>query len=79
MNRFRGISATKEDFDQHKQIYQEALKNAGYEYVLKWNENRNGNKVKRKTRKKQILYYNPPFSMSIKTKLGKEFINLVKK
>ena len=78
-NRLNGISATKEDFDQNKHIYQDALKKAGYDHVLKWNENRNDKKVKKKPRKKHILYYNPPFSLSIKTKLGKVFINLVKK
>ena len=34
-NRLNGISATKEDFDQNKHIYQDALKKAGYDHVLK--------------------------------------------
>ena len=60
-------------------MYQEALIKAGYEYELKWDENRNTNKRSKRTRKKQTCYYNPPFSLSIKTKIGKEFLNLVRK
>ena len=56
------------------------MKKCGYDDKLKY-ENymqkpKNNQKKKRKT---NIIWYNPPFSNSVKTNIGRKFINLVKK
>ena len=75
--RLNSISATKSDFDQTKGTYQQALNKAGYKYTLKWEESQSSHR--RRVRKKEICFFNPPFSRSIKTRIGHEFINLVRK
>lgn len=80
-NRLNSLSSTEPNFASVKDAYQNALKQAGYNHVLRWHEkdvHQSINQTKRK-RKKTICYFNPPFSRIIKTNLGKEYIRLVKK
>ena len=76
--RLNTISSTKFEFDQTKQVFQDALENAGYRHTLKWKEE-DSIRPRRKLRKKEVCFYNPPYSKSIKTNIGQRFIGLVKK
>ena len=76
--RLNTISSTKLEFNQTKQAFQDALENAGHQYTLKWKKN-DTTRPRRKLRKKEVCYYNPPYSKSIKTNIGQKFISLVKK
>ena len=35
--------------------------------------------MKQQKSKEKIVYFNPPFSLTVATKIGKEFLNLVNK
>ena len=61
------------------QIYQDALNKAGYEYKLKFNPVNATNKKTSRRRKRNILWFNPPYSTSVKTNVGAIFVNLVDK
>ena len=66
-------------FKSETQIYQEALKSAGYKENIVYKENRNLNLPKRKPRSKNVIWFNPPFSESVKTNVGAKFLALVEK
>ena len=63
--------------------YQKALQNSGYRHTLTYkrpeNDNiTNINKIKRNG-KRQIIWFNLPFNLKTKTKIGKLFLNLLDK
>ena len=75
--RLNCLSKTKEDFESIKRNYQEALERSSYKFQLNYLEKTN-NRDKKKRRRK-IIYFQPPFSLSVKTPLGRKFLQLVKK
>ena len=62
-------------FDEAAPTYQEALNRAGYKHKLEYTENVE-NPARRK-RKRDVIYFNPPFNMNVETNIGKEFLKLV--
>ena len=63
--------------------YQDALKKSHYStnirYIKEPKEHANKKSKAKRKRKRKIIYFQPPFCLSVKTKIGKCFINLVKK
>ena len=57
--------------------YQEALKKSGYNYELKFDPSASTPKTKKKNRKRNILWFNPPWNSEVKTNVGKEFLKIV--
>ena len=47
--------------------------------VLLINNNNNNNNNKKSKRKRNILWFNPPFSRNVKTNLAKQFLNFITK
>ena len=83
-NRLSRNSVNSEVFDSSTQPYSDALKASGYEYELKFDESvkqqqmqqqSNGNKRKRS---RNVTWFNPPFSLNVKSNIGKIFLNLIK-
>ena len=70
------ISSSKEVFDQAVPLYQTALSQAGYDHKLEYSE---PPKVVKRKRKKEIIWFNPPFSMQLKTNVGRKFLGLIDK
>ena len=62
-------------------MYQDALKKAGHKHVLQYEsidvKTLNRRKRNRK-RYKRILYFTPPYEMTVAHKIGKKFVELVK-
>ena len=71
-------------FQEASSPYQKSLQNSGYRHTLTYkrpendNNSTNINKMKR-NRKRQIIWFNPPFNLKTKTKIGKLFLNLLDK
>ena len=80
-SRLNKISCNEDVFNAAKPVYKEALKNSGYNQELIYNahEHENAQTAKKRNRKRKIIYYNPPFNMTVKTNLGKEFLRLIDK
>ena len=79
--RISGISCNEEVFRSSKEIYENALKSSGFTVNLKYNEgnaNQNENSEKKK-RKRKIIWFNPPFSLNVKTHIGKQFFKILHK
>ena len=68
----------KFDFDKIKYLYQDSLKKSNYSETLQF-EDKNLTNKKRRVRKRKIIYFQPPYSMEVKTKIGSSFLKLVKK
>lgn len=70
------ISSDEEAFNKVATTYQAALDKSGYAYKLRFNPKNNREKPRR-TRKRNITWYSPPFDMRVKTNLGKKFLRIV--
>ena len=64
-------------FNTCKRPYEEALKKAGYKAELKYKPPRK--KTTSKNRKCKIIWFNPPYSKTVKTNVAKMFLRLVAK
>jgi len=84
--RLSTLSSTEDIFDQHKAPYEKALKDSGYvyecqisgelAYKLKYQK---PGKSSRKRKPRKVIYFNPPFSKSVKTNVIKLFLGLIDK
>ena len=78
------ISCNKEVFEKAKPDYQQALRASGYTEDLIYtvateNKNVNKKKNKKKNRKRKIIWFNPPYSKSVQTNIGKTFLRQLQK
>ena len=75
------ISSNKEVFLEAIPPYQAELDNCGYKHKLVWDEidGSEQKKSKNRSRKKQIIWFNPPHSVNVQTNVGKEFLELLDK
>ena len=83
-SRLSTLSLNEKIFQEAVPPYQKALQNSGYRHTLTYkrpqndNNSTNINKLKR-NRKRQIIWFNPPFNLNTKTKIGNLFSNLLDK
>ena len=80
-DRLNRLSSSKEMFESVAPAYQEALRKSGYDYKLEFSD-RSGDMSKQprrnRTRSRRVTYFNPPFSLNVETKVGSEFLNIIK-
>ena len=74
-NRISNLSSSKQIFQNESKAYEDALKSAGYQTNMKYMTPSN----KPKTRKRKILWYNPPFSQNVQTNVAGKFLSLITK
>ena len=79
--RLSAISSSDAKFSKHKEIYQQALTSSGYKHNLTYSREtgEGAEKRRKKTRKRKITYFNPPYNKNLKTNIGKEFLKLIDK
>ena len=70
------LSSTEEIFEAHKAMYEKALTESGYKCSLKYQKPEN---LRKRERKRKVMYFNPPFSRSVSTNVIKLFLNLIDK
>ena len=73
--RISDISSNKAEFDKASREYNDALSKSGYKEKITYQEA----PKHRKNRSRNILWFNPPYSKSVKTNVGKTFICLIEK
>ena len=77
----KNTSSSKDIFDKSTSIYQNALYESGFKEELKYTlsdksfQAENG----QRTRRRKIIWFNPPYSRSVKTNIGKNFLHLLVK
>ena len=74
--RLSRISANKEIFEAAAPPYQQALDKSGYKHTLEF-EVPSLSLTRRKNRRRRVTWFNPPFSLSVKTNVGREFLDLL--
>ena len=81
--RLSSISSNETIFNEAAPDYQQALKDSGYDYKLKYKpttETTSNNTRSRKLkRKRNISWFNPPYSENVATNVGKKFLGLIDK
>ena len=77
--RLSSLSANNDLFNQAKPLYQDALRRSKHDHDLKFNEEVVEEGRSKRRRKRQIIWWNPPFSMNVKTNIGAKFLALIKK
>ena len=74
------ISSDETIFEEATLPYEEALKANGYENKMEFLSARKESKKKsRNNRPRQIIWFNPPFSKSVSTNVGRRFRSLLKR
>ena len=79
--RLCSLSKSESDFNFVKNHYQTALEKSSYDHKLVFrndNDQQESDNKKRRRRRK-IIYFQPPFSLNVKTPIGRQFLNLVKR
>ena len=74
--RLQSISCNEKVFNDAKALYENALKQSGFEPALTYC---NGGPSQRKKRRRNITWFNPPFSQTIETNISRKFLLLVDK
>ena len=81
--RISDISSNKELFNKAKPHYENALRQSGHGEELTYSESMkstpHSSQNRRKNRQRNIIWFNPPYSMNVQTNIGREFLNLVSK
>ena len=75
-NRISSLFCDETEFNKAKITYKTALKNRGYQATLKFKKIPQNT---RRNRNRKVIWFNPPFSLNIKTNVGKEFFKLIRK
>ena len=83
-SRLSTLSFNEKLFQEAVTPYQKALQNSGYRHTLIYKSPRNNNistniNKNKRNRKRQIIWFNPPFNLKTKTKISKLFLSLLDK
>ena len=73
-NRLSQLSCNQEEFEKAARDYQEAMLKSGFAGELEYVKT---NGSAKRSRKRNIVWFNPPYSDHVKTNIGKEFLKLV--
>ena len=71
-------SSNEEIFNNAKADYEKALKDSGYQPALKFTPHVD-EIFQRRNRKRNIIWFNPPFSKNVSTNIARRFLNLINK
>ena len=72
------LSSSKNIFQESAICYEKCLKNGGYKTKIKYREPRENNQNKKK-RKRNIIWFNPPYIKTVKTNIRRIFVKLISK
>ena len=76
--RLSSISANEDVFIQAIPPYQEALQKSGYDFKLKYSPTVE-TQPKKHRRRRNVTWFNPPFSKNVKTPIGEKFLKIISK
>jgi hypothetical protein len=76
--RISQLSSDELSFNLSAPVYEAALQRSNYHTTLKYNSSTNSNTTSR-NRPRNIIWFNPPYSRSVASKVGKHFLHLLDK
>lgn len=66
-------------FNSAAPLYQEALEKSGYSYKLRFEPpTEKSEKKNKRSRKRKVIWFNPPYNHDVKTNVGYEFLKIVR-
>ena len=74
--RLSELSCNEAEFNHAKEPYNEALRKSGYTASLQF---RKSAPREKSARKRNIIYFNPPFNTTVRSNIGQQFLRLVDK
>ena len=77
-DRLTQLSSSENEFDRAAPMYNKALHQSGYEIYLKYRKEAKATKTI-SNRRRNIIWFNPPYSENVETNIGYEFLNLITK
>ena len=75
--RLSELICNREEFAKAASPYNIAVKTSGYYGGLAYDDHATNTRARRRNRKCNIVWFNLPFSESVKNNIGKEFLKLV--
>ena len=76
--RLSQLSSSEKIFNESAPFYEDKLHQSGYQQKLKYNP-ANTETHNKRNHKRNLIWFNPPFSRNLSTKIGKCFLNLLDK
>ena len=76
-NRISILSCSKREFDSESHVYNAALREAGYTDEIKFKMLPQQQNIKKRSRTRKVIWFNPPYSDSVKTDIGAKFLSLI--
>lgn len=76
--RISELCSSEEALKNTAPAYNEALKSAGYNQEIEYQDT-SATREGKKNRSRKIIWYNPPFSKNVKTNIGANFLKLISK
>ena len=73
------LSSSENEFDRSAPMYNKALHESGYEIYLKYRKEAKTTKAVSNRRRRNIVWFNPPYSDNVETNIDHEFLNLITK
>ena len=79
--RLSSISANEDIFERAAPMYQAALEKSGHKYKLQFDPTplANSEEKKKARTRKNIIWFNPPYSRAVSTNVGREFLRIMDK
>ena len=74
--RLLSLSSSKEILEETVPYYEQYLSNCGYKEKLNYRDPTSPNLITKRKRQRNILWFNPPYNKTVKTKIGKFFLQL---
>ena len=77
--RKKKLSSNENIFKESLTYYEDALKKSNYNHEFKYNPTSNVTVQNKKNRKRNLIRFNPPYSLNVSTKIGNYFLHLISK
>ena len=87
-DRITKLSHNQDSFNQASPLYTEALKNSSYKLSMMYNkaasvqlkkDEQRKKCINKRYRKRNVIWFNPPYNEKVQTNIGKAFFNLISK
>ena len=75
--RLCSISSDEDVFNEAAPPYQEALRKSGYTHKLEFRPPPQEPATQKRKRRRNVVWFNPPYNKNVRTNIGKEFISLI--
>ena len=77
-SRISALSCNEDVFNKAKDTYTASLRSSGFIYDIKFSKRADTTR-NRRSRKRNIVWFNPPYNSAVKTNIGRKFLSLLDK